>query len=213
MLKIGVLVSGGGTNLQAVIDNIGSGILDKVNIGVVISNKRDAYALCRARDAGIQTCVLERKNYIDQDSYDEALISVLNKEQVELVVLAGFMVILGRRFIEAFRSRIINVHPSLIPAFCGKGHYGIIPHREALAYGVKVSGATVHFVDEEADAGPIILQKAVDIDGIDDEYVLQKKIMEECEWEILPKAIALISENRVSVKGRKVFIDKGGNYI
>jgi phosphoribosylglycinamide formyltransferase 1 len=209
MLRVGVLVSGGGTNLQAVIDNIGSGSLDKVSIEVVISNKKNAYALSRAKNAGIQTCVLERKNYIDQDSYDESLITALNKKQIELVVLAGFMVILGKKFIEAFRNRIINVHPSLIPAFCGKGYYGIIPHREALAYGVKVSGATVHFVDEEADAGPIILQKAVDIDGIEDEYALQKKIMEECEWKILPKAIALISENRVSVNGRKVFIDKG----
>ncbi len=211
MLKIGVLVSGGGTNLQAIIDNIKNGVLDNVEIACVVSSRSNAYALERAKENDIKTYTIIRKNYSDQISYDDALIKVLDGSAVDLVVLAGYMVILGERFVDSYKNKIINIHPSLIPAFCGKGFYGIIPHREALSYGVKVSGATVHFVDTETDTGPIIIQKAINIDGIDDEEELQKTIMEKCEWDILPKAIKLISENRINVKGRKVYIDKKGS--
>ena len=211
MLRIGVLVSGGGTNLQAIIDSIKNGVIDNVEIACVISSRSSAYALQRAKENHIKTYVIPRKNFSDQLTYDTALIEALDGSSVELVVLAGFMVMLGERFVENYKNRIINIHPSLIPAFCGKGFYGIIPHREALSYGVKISGATVHFVDTEYDNGPIIIQKAIDIDGIDNEDELQKTIMEKCEWEILPKAIKLISENRIEVKGRKVYVKKKGS--
>lgn len=210
MLKIGVLVSGIGTNLQAIIDNIKSGVLNNVEIACVVSNRSNAYALQRAKGHGIKTYTIIRKSYSDQISYDNAMMEVLDDCDVGLIVLAGFMVILSERFVNNYRNKIINIHPSLIPAFSGKGFYGIIPHREALSYGVKISGATVHFVDTETDTGPIILQKAIDIDGIDDEEELQKVIMKKCEWDILPKAIKLISENRVSIKERKVYINKKG---
>lgn len=206
MLRIGVLVSGGGTNLQALIDRIGDGYLDKVKIAAVISSNEKAYAVQRAKDNGIEAYILKRSSYDEQDSYDEAMIRILEEKGTGLVVLAGFMVLLGNRFVERFKNRIINIHPSLIPAFCGKGFYGIRPHRAALEYGVKVSGATVHFVDADTDTGPIILQKAISIEGINDEMELQKKIMRECEWEILPKAVKLISEDMLSVCGRKVYI-------
>jgi phosphoribosylglycinamide formyltransferase 1 len=207
MLRLGVLVSGGGTNLQAVIDKIKTGYLSNVCINIVVSGREDAYALKRANDNGIKTAVLRRKDFCDQASYDIALSKILKDSGVDLVVLAGFMTVLGEDFVRSYIHRMINIHPSLVPAFCGKGFYGIVPHRAALAYGVKVSGATVHFVDAGTDTGPVIIQKAVDIEGITDENILQKKIMEECEWEILPEALKLISEGRVTVDGRKVTID------
>jgi len=208
MLRIAVLVSGGGTNLQAIIDNIKSGFLEFVKICVVVAGRSDAYALQRAKENGIDAFVLIRKDFKDQDSYDEAMIGILGERDTDLVVTAGFMTVMGDKFINRYRHRAINVHPALVPSFCGKGYYGIIPHRKALEYGVKVSGATVHFVDPEVDAGPVILQKAIDIEGIEDEGELQRKIMEECEWKILPEAIRLISEGRVEIRGRKVYINR-----
>jgi len=206
MLNLGVLVSGGGTNLQAIIDKIESGYLNNCRISVVISSKKDAYALERAARHGIPAVCILRKDFASLDEYDEALIECINKYNVDLVVMAGFLCLLGEKFNKAFKNRVINVHPSLIPAFCGKGYYGIIPHQKALEYGVKVTGATVHFVELEADAGPIILQKAVYINDDDTPESLQKRVMEEAEWVILPEAIKLYSEGRIEVDGRKVRI-------
>jgi len=206
MLKIGVLVSGGGTNLQAIIDNIENGRLRNCRIAVVVSSRPGAYALERARKHGIPAVLVARKDYASVDEYDAALIEKMEEFGVELVVMAGFLSILGKRFIKRFENRIINVHPSLIPSFCGKGYYGLIPHQKALEYGVKVTGATVHFVELEADAGPIILQKAVYINEDDTPETLQKRVMEQAEWEILPEAIRLFSEGRLVIEGRKVKI-------
>ncbi|RCX16929.1 formyltetrahydrofolate-dependent phosphoribosylglycinamide formyltransferase [Anaerobacterium chartisolvens] len=206
MLRIGVLVSGGGTNLQAIIDKIENGYLDKCSIVTVVSGKHDAYALQRATKHGIPSICISSKDYASIDEYDTAIIEHFKEYQVGLVVMAGFLSILGEKFTMAFQNKIINIHPSLIPAFCGKGYYGIIPHRRALEYGVRVSGATVHFVEREADAGPIILQKAVSIEQEDTPETLQKRIMEEAEWDILPAAIKLFSENRLVVEGRRVRI-------
>lgn len=206
MLTLGVLVSGGGTNLRALIDSIETGNLPDVEISVVVSSKKDAYALKRAEKHNINTCILERKNFAGTDEYDLALIKTLEKYQIDLVVLAGFMVIIGNDFIARYRNRIINVHPSLIPAFCGKGYYGLEVHKKALEYGVKISGATVHFVDEIPDGGPVILQKAVAVNENDSPESLQKRIMQEAEWKILPEAVKLISEGRVRIEGRKVKI-------
>lgn len=207
MLRIGVLVSGGGTNLQAVIDNIESGCLPKCSLVTVVSSREDAYALKRAEKHNIPVVCLLRKGFDTLADYDKALISHLNSYKVDLVVLAGFMTILGNDFISAFRNKIINVHPALIPSFCGKGYYGLKPHIAAIAYGVKVSGATVHFVELDTDAGPIILQKAVDVKQDDTPETLQKRVMEEAEQKILPEAIKLISEGRVTVVNRNVMID------
>ncbi|OPZ89059.1 MAG: Phosphoribosylglycinamide formyltransferase [Firmicutes bacterium ADurb.Bin419] len=206
MLKIGVLVSGGGTNLQAIIDKVESGYLSNCTIVTVISSRPDTYALERARKHDIEGVCIARKNFPSIDEYDLALISHLENRGVELVVMAGFLSILGEMFTKRYEGRIINVHPALIPSFCGKGYYGLTPHVKALEYGVKVTGATVHFVELEADAGPIILQKAVYIKEDDTPETLQKRVMEEAEWDILPKAIKLISENKVSIEGRRVRI-------
>jgi len=206
MLRIGVLVSGGGTNLQAIIDKIESGYLNNCSIVTVVSSKPDAYALERAKKHNIPAACISRKSFDTPDEYDEALIRHFEENNVELVVMAGFLSILGEKFVNAYKNRIINIHPSLIPSFCGKGYYGIIPHQKALEYGVKVTGATVHFVDVEADSGPIILQKAVYIKDEDTPESLQKRVMEEAEWEILPEAIKLYSEGRLVVEGRKVRI-------
>ena len=206
MFRIAVLVSGGGTNLQAILDRMEDGSLEGVEIGIVVSSRKDAFALKRAQKAGIGTAVLLRSDFNDAVSYDRELIRLLDEVKTDLVVLAGFTVIFGKAVIEAYKNRIINVHPSLIPAFCGKGFYGLAPHRAALDYGVKVSGATVHFVDTGTDTGPVILQKAIDISCINDEHELQEKVMKECEWELLPQAILLISEGRVYIEGRKVII-------
>jgi phosphoribosylglycinamide formyltransferase-1 len=206
MLKLGVLVSGGGTNLQAIIDKIESGYLSNCSIVTVISSKPDTYALERARKHNIEGVCIARKNFSSIEEYDSALITHLEECGVDLVVMAGFLSILGETFTKRFKDRIINVHPSLIPSFCGKGYYGLIPHEKALEYGVKVTGATVHFVELEADAGPIILQKAVYIKEDDTPETLQKRVMEEAEWDILPRAIKLISENKVVIEGRTVKI-------
>ena len=191
--KIAVLVSGGGTNLQALIDAQNDGIIKSGEISLVISNKSDAYALERARRAGIATLVIEKKAYSTASEFEGAIIKALSDNQIELIVLAGFMCILSENFTKTFKDRIINVHPSLIPSFCGKGFYGLHVHEAALAYGVKVSGATVHFVNEIPDGGRIIMQKAVEIKEGDTPEILQKRIMEEAEWKILPLSCELVS--------------------
>lgn len=206
MLRIGVLVSGGGTNLQSVIDKIENGYIKNCSIVTVVSSKAGVYALERAKKYDIPAACIARKDYVSVDEYDQALIDHFEKHEVGLVVMAGFLSILGERFNKNYTGRIINVHPALIPSFCGKGYYGILPHQKALEYGVKVTGATVHFVELETDAGPIILQKAVYIKDNDTPETLQKRVMEEAEWEILPEAIKLFSEDRLSIEGRKVRI-------
>lgn len=199
MLKIAVLVSGGGTNLQALIDAQGSGKITGGSISLVISSNPSAFALQRAQNAGIETCVLRRKNYAGQREYDEALLSLLHGHEIGLVVLAGFMTIIGDSVVEAYRNRMMNIHPSLIPSFCGEGFYGLRVHEEALRRGVKVTGATVHFVNEICDGGPIILQKAVEVLPGDTPQSLQKRVMEQAEWKILPKAVSLFCENKLIV--------------
>lgn len=184
--KIAVLVSGGGTNLQALIDAQSEGIITSGEIALVLSNKADAYALTRAEQAGIETACVLRKSFDSQEAFESAIIKTLEDKGIELIVLAGFMCILSERFTSRFADRIINVHPSLIPSFCGKGFYGLHVHEAALAYGVKVSGATVHFVNEIPDGGKIIMQKAVEVREGDTPEILQKRIMEEAEWKILP---------------------------
>lgn len=206
MLRLGILVSGGGTNLQAIIDKIKSGYLAGCEIVTVVSSRPGVYALERARQNGLTTGCISRKTYATMEEYDQALRKHFSQYNVELVVLAGFLSMLGEAFIEAYRGRIINVHPSLIPSFCGKGYYGIIPHQKALEYGVKVTGATVHFVDLEYDSGPIISQKAVLVKEDDTPESLQSRVMQEAEWELLPEAIRLFSEGRLVLEGRKVKI-------
>ena len=192
-VKIAVLVSGGGTNLQALINAEKSGIIKSGTISLVLSNKKDAYALTRAEDAGIKTEVVCKKDYATSKEFEEKMIEILDAEGIELIVLAGFMCILSADFTNHFKDRIINVHPSLIPSFCGEGFYGLRPHCAALEYGVKVSGATVHFVNEVADGGRIIMQKAVEVLENDTPEILQKRVMEEAEWIILPAATEKIS--------------------
>jgi len=199
--KIAVLVSGGGTNLQALIDAQNAGIIKSGQIDLVISNNADAYALTRAQNAGIDTAVVSKKEFGgSQQLFEETLIEVLMSKGIELIILAGFMCILSESFTSKYPKRIINVHPSLIPSFCGKGFYGLHVHEAALEYGVKVTGATVHFVNEIPDGGEIILQKAVEIKEGDTPEILQKRVMEEAEWKILPQAAELVSaklaENR-----------------
>lgn len=206
MLRVGVLVSGGGTNLQAILDKLASGYIKEAEIVVVVSSKPGVYALERARLHGIPTECIARKQFETIEEYDTALIECFDRYKVGLVVMAGFLSILGERFVEKYEGRIINIHPSLIPSFCGKGYYGIIPHRKALEFGVKVTGATVHFVELEADGGPIIFQKAVYIKDDDTPETLQKRVMEEAEWELLPKAVKLFAEGRLQVDGRKVTV-------
>lgn len=207
MLKIGVLVSGRGTNLQAIIDRIEDGYLENCSVAVVVSNKKSAYALERAEKYGIPSEYLPRKGRTIEE-YDRLIIRCLEDRDTGLVVLAGFTTIMGKDFTDRFRNRIINVHPALIPSFCGKGYYGIIPHRKALEYGVKITGATVHFVELETDAGPIILQKPVKVLDNDTPETLQRRVMEEGERKILPEAIRFISENRIRIEGRRVYINE-----
>ncbi len=194
LTKIGVLVSGGGTNLQALIDAQKNGIITDGEISLVISNNPGAYALERAANASIKTAVVNKKECASQDEFEEKLISTLEENGIELIILAGFMCILSENFTKRYPERIINVHPSLIPSFCGKGFYGLHVHEAALSYGVKVTGATVHFVNEIPDGGRIILQKAVDILPGDTPETLQKRVMENAEWIILPEATQLVSK-------------------
>ncbi len=203
-MNISVLVSGGGTNLQAIIDRIRNGQLSGVRISCVISSNTEAYAIKRAETEKIPVCVISRKDYSTPDEYDRQMLSTLTDAETHLVVLAGFLSLLGPSVIRHFENRIINVHPALIPAFCGPGMYGIRPHRAALARGVKVSGATVHFVNEHYDEGPIILQKAIDVLPGDNPESLQHRIMIECEHELLPEAIRLIADHRVRIENNIV---------
>lgn len=204
--NIVVLVSGGGTNLQALIDAQKSGDLGGGRITCVISSKADAYALTRAENNGIKTRVLLRKNYDDIASYSIAMRDALLEEKADVVVYAGFMTILDENVCDTFAGKMINVHPALIPSFCGKGYYGLRVHEEALKKGVKVSGATVHFVTAECDAGPIILQKAVEVLDSDTPETLQRRIMEQAEWKILPQAVKLLCEERIVIDGKKTYI-------
>ena len=206
MLRIGVLVSGGGTNLQAILDKIDAGYLKDCSIAAVIASRHGVYALERAKKYDIPATVISRKSFAALDEYDDALINYFNAYDIGLVVMAGFLSMVGEKFNAEYKNRIINIHPSLIPSFCGKGFYGITPHQKALEYGAKVTGATVHFVEQEYDSGPIILQKAVNIEADDTPETLQKRVMEQAEWEILPEAIKLFSEGRLVVEGRQVRI-------
>lgn len=198
MLKILVCVSGGGTNLQAVIDGIANGKITNTQIVRVISNNAGAYALQRAKDAGIDAVCVTPKAYSDREEFNEALLDALDEKEPDLIVLAGFLVVLPEKVINKYRNRIINIHPSLIPSFCGKGFYGLTVHEEALKKGVKVTGATVHFVDEGTDTGKIILQKAVCVEEGDTPKTLQRRVMEEAEWEILPQAIDMIANGKIT---------------
>lgn len=209
MTRIAVLVSGGGTNLQALIDAQGRGELKGGVLAAVLSSRPDAYALERARAAGIPGYVVARKDFASNRDMTIALVAKLKELDIGLVVLAGFMHILTEEMVAAYPNAILNVHPALIPAFCGAGYYGLHVHEKALAYGVKVTGATVHFVNEEPDGGPIILQKAVDILPGDTPELLQRRVMEQAEWVILPKAVSLFCEGRLQVEGRIVTIKEG----
>lgn len=208
MLKIAVLVSGGGTNLQAIIDSIADGRITDTEIKVVISNNPKAKALERAAKAGIEAVCISPKQYADRELFNDALLEAVNARGVDLVVLAGFMVVVPEKMIKAYRNRMINIHPSLIPSFCGVGYYGLHVHEKALARGVRVTGATVHFVDTGTDTGPIILQKAVKIKSDDTPEVLQRRVMEKAEWKILPKAINLIANGKVKVVDGRVEIEE-----
>ncbi len=205
-MRIGVLVSGGGTNLQALIDSEKRGELGNGTISLVISSKPGVYALERAKSNGIEATVLSRKDYESISDYSRALADVLESKAIDLVVLAGFLTIFDEQLYERFQNRIINVHPALIPSFCGKGYYGLHVHEAALAKGVRVSGATVHIVTPECDAGPIILQKAVEVKQDDTPETLQRRIMEEAEWKILPLAVKLFCDGKLSVIHNKVYI-------
>ena len=199
MKKAAVLVSGGGTNLQAIIDAKASGIIKNAEISLVISNNPSAYALTRAKNAGIKASCISPSEFDSREAFNKALTDALIEAEVDLVVLAGFLVIIPSEMVEKFRNRIINVHPSLIPSFCGTGCYGLKVHEKALSRGVKITGATVHFVDEGTDTGPIILQKAVEVKDGDTAEILQKRVMEEAEWKMLPEAIELVASGQVKV--------------
>ncbi len=205
-MKIAICVSGGGTNLQAIIDNIESGEIHNTEIAVVISNNKNAYALERAAKAGIEGVSISPKDYASREEFNKAFLDKLNSYNVDLVVLAGFLVVIPEEMIRQYRNRIINIHPSLIPSFCGTGYYGLKVHEGVLERGVKVTGATCHFVDEGTDTGPIILQKAVAVQQDDTPEVLQRRVMEEAEWVIMPRAIDLIAQGRVTVADGKVVI-------
>ena len=195
MVNIAVLVSGGGTNLQALIDAQKNGIIKSGKITLVISNKSDAYALTRAKENGIKTQTIIKKQCKDALEFEDKIISTLQENQIDLIVLAGFMCILSKKFTDTFADRILNVHPSLIPSFCGEGYYGLKVHEKALEYGVKVTGATVHFVNEIPDGGKIIMQKAVEIQDGDTAEILQKRVMEQAEWIILPLSVEKVAKS------------------
>lgn len=206
MLKIAVMVSGGGTNLQAIIDRVADRTITNTEIAVVISNNYGVKALERAEAAGIPAVCVSPKDYADRATFNQALLDTVNSYQVDLIVLAGFLVVIPEMMIEQYENRIINIHPSLIPAFCGTGYYGLKVHEAALARGVKVVGATVHFVDKGTDTGPILLQKAVEVQPGDTPKLLQQRVMEQAEWKLLPQAIDLIANNRVTVADGKTVI-------
>lgn len=208
MLNVIVLVSGGGTNLQAIIDAVNDGTITNTKLAGVISNNKNAYALERAKMSGIPAFCISPKNYDSRDLFNEAFLNKIDELQPDLIVLAGFLVVIPKEMIEKYRNKIINIHPSLIPAFCGTGYYGLKVHEAALARGVKVVGATVHFVDEGTDTGPIILQKAVNVQNGDTPEGLQRRVMEEAEWKILPQAIDLIANERVEVVNGKAVVRK-----
>ena len=208
MLKLAVLVSGGGTNLQAIIDAISAGKITNACISVVISNNANAYALERARAHGIEALCISPKDFESREAFNQAFLDKLNSYNVDLVVLAGFLVVLPEMMIKEYTNRIVNIHPSLIPSFCGTGYYGLKVHEGVLSRGVKVTGATVHFVDEGTDTGPIILQKAVEVEQDDTPEILQRRVMEQAEWIIMPKAIDLIANGKVSVVDGRVRIDE-----
>lgn len=208
MKNIVVLVSGGGTNLQALIDAQNRGEIPNGKITCVISSNPNAYALERAKNNSIETAVIRRKDYQEFSDYDNALTELLKSKNADLVVLAGFMTVLGSTVIKNFENKIINIHPALIPSFCGKGYYGLHVHEAALAKGVKVTGATAHFVNEECDGGPIIIQKAVEIENGDTPEVLQKRVMEQAEWKILPKAVALFCEGKIKVENNITIVEE-----
>lgn len=206
MLKIAVCVSGGGTNLQAIIDAIAAGQIQDTEISVVISNNPGAYALERAKMAGVEGICVSPKSYETREAFNEAFLQTLDSYDVDLVVLAGFLVVIPEAMIQKYCNRIINIHPSLIPSFCGTGYYGLKVHEGVLARGVKITGATVHFVDEGTDTGPIILQKAVAVQQDDTPEILQRRVMEEAEWHIMPQAIDLIARGKISIVDGKVRI-------
>lgn len=206
MLNIAVLVSGGGTNLQALIDAEKNGIIKSGKISLVISSKDGVFALERAKKADIPFKVLSRKEYSDNESYSDELLKILEENNIGLVVLAGFMTVLKGRILTNYKNKIINVHPSLIPSFCGDGFYGLKVHEKALEYGVKVTGATVHFVNDVTDGGAIILQKAVEIQNEDTAETLQKRVMEQAEWKILPLAAELFCAGKIAIEGNKTII-------
>ncbi len=208
MKNIVVLVSGGGTNLQALIDSEKRGEIKGGRITCVISSKPDAYALERAKKADIPTKVIARKEYTDSVSYSKALLDALDSEKADLVVLAGFMTILDECVTKKYAYKIINVHPALIPSFCGEGFYGLKVHEKALEYGVKVSGATIHFVNEKADAGAIILQGPVNVENDDTPEILQRRIMENVEWKLLPKAVSLFCQDKITIKDGKAYVNE-----
>ena len=208
MLKIVVCVSGGGTNLQAIIDGIQQGSIANVQIERVISNNKNAYALERARQAGIDAVCVSPRDYADREQFNEAFVREVDAVSPDLVVLAGFLVVIPPALISKYENRIINIHPSLIPSFCGKGYYGLKVHEAALARGVKITGATVHFVDEGTDTGPIIMQKPVAVLPGDTPETLQRRVMEEAEWIILPKSLNLIANGKVKVSDGQVSIER-----
>ena len=205
-MKIAVFVSGGGTNLQAIIDNTKDGILKDIEISLVLSSSKTAYALERAADNGIKSAVVSKKDFDSKESWDDAVLAAVEDSGAELIVLAGYLSLMGPKVVAKYSNRIINIHPALIPSFCGAGMYGIRPHQAALAKGVKVSGATVHFVNENYDEGPILLQKAIDVLPNDTPETLQKRIMQECEWKILPQAIRLIADGKVIIENNICYV-------
>lgn len=208
MLRVAVLVSGGGTNLQAILDAIKSNMITNAEVVGVISNNRNAYALERAVKAGVSAQCISPKDYENRDVFNDALLNAIDELRPDLIVLAGFLVVIPEKLIRKYENRIINVHPSLIPSFCGTGYYGLKVHEAALKRGVKVTGATVHFVDEGTDTGPIILQKAVEVLPDDTPEVLQRRVMEQAEWKIMPEAIDLIANGKVAVREGRVIIQK-----
>jgi phosphoribosylglycinamide formyltransferase-1 len=208
MLKLAVLVSGGGTNLQAIIDGVNNHTITNTQIEVVISNNKNAFALERAKQNDIRAEYISPKDFDSREEFNEALLQTIDRYQIDLIVLAGFLVVVPQQVIEKYRNRIINIHPSLIPAFCGKGYYGLKVHEGVLERGVKLTGATVHFVDEGTDTGPILLQKAVEVQLDDTPKLLQRRVMEQAEWVIMPQAINLIANQKVQVIDGKAVISE-----